>query len=177
MRASYKWLKELCRFDETPEQVAERLTSAGLEVEGQRRFGELPGGTSPLQALQSTLEPLLRAGKTVYIADDVPNFSFSPRLCKYQSSGLRVHRCADEREFYDKQLRGYDGVLDRLAEKTPHVHVLKLSRYFCDASNCSMRPATKLLFRDSDHMSIAGSQYVGERIAADYPTLRAPPPP
>ena len=141
------------------------------------RFGELPGGTSPLQALQSTLEPLLRAGKTVYIADDVPNFSFSPRLCKYQSSGLRVHRCADEREFYDKQLRGYEGVLDRLAEKNPDVHVLKLSRYFCDASNCSMRPATKLLFRDSDHMSIAGSQYVGERIAADYPTLRAPPPP
>ncbi|MDB4973281.1 MAG: Phenylalanyl-tRNA synthetase beta chain [Myxococcaceae bacterium] len=43
MRASYKWLKELCRFDATAEQVAERLTSAGLEVEGQKRFGELPG--------------------------------------------------------------------------------------------------------------------------------------
>ena len=43
MRASYKWLKELCRFDETAEQVAERLTSAGLEIEGQKRFGELPG--------------------------------------------------------------------------------------------------------------------------------------
>jgi phenylalanyl-tRNA synthetase beta chain len=43
MRASYKWLKELCRFDATPEQVAERLTSAGLEVEGQKRYGDLPG--------------------------------------------------------------------------------------------------------------------------------------
>ncbi|MDB4989380.1 MAG: Phenylalanyl-tRNA synthetase beta chain [Myxococcaceae bacterium] len=43
MRASYKWLKELCRFDATAEQVAERLTSAGLEVEGHKRFGELPG--------------------------------------------------------------------------------------------------------------------------------------
>lgn len=43
MRASYKWLKELCRFDATPEQVAEKLTSAGLEVEGQKRFGDLPG--------------------------------------------------------------------------------------------------------------------------------------
>jgi phenylalanyl-tRNA synthetase beta chain len=43
MRASYKWLKELCRFTGTADQVAERLTSAGLEVEGQKRFGELPG--------------------------------------------------------------------------------------------------------------------------------------
>lgn len=43
MRASYKWLKELCRFDATPDQVAERLTSAGLEVESQKRFGDLPG--------------------------------------------------------------------------------------------------------------------------------------
>ena len=43
MRASYKWLKELCLFTATPEQVAERLTSAGLEVEGSKRYGELPG--------------------------------------------------------------------------------------------------------------------------------------
>jgi len=43
MRASYKWLKELCLFEATPEQVAERLTSAGLEVEGQKRYGDLPG--------------------------------------------------------------------------------------------------------------------------------------
>lgn len=43
MRASYRWLKELCRFEAGPDEVAERLTLAGLEVEGQKKYGELPG--------------------------------------------------------------------------------------------------------------------------------------
>ena len=43
MRASYKWLRELCPFDATPAQVSAQLTSLGLEVEGEQRFGDLPG--------------------------------------------------------------------------------------------------------------------------------------
>ncbi len=43
MLASYKWLKELCGFDASPDEVQERLTGAGLEVEGVKQFGHLPG--------------------------------------------------------------------------------------------------------------------------------------
>jgi phenylalanyl-tRNA synthetase beta chain len=43
MRASYRWLKELCRFEADPSEVADRLTLAGLEVEGAKKYGELPG--------------------------------------------------------------------------------------------------------------------------------------
>ncbi|MBC7171464.1 MAG: phenylalanine--tRNA ligase subunit beta, partial [Polyangiaceae bacterium] len=39
MLASYAWLKELTGVDARPEEVAERLTSAGLEVEGLERKG------------------------------------------------------------------------------------------------------------------------------------------
>jgi phenylalanyl-tRNA synthetase beta chain len=42
MHASYKWLKELCAFEATPDQVAEAFTRVGLEVEKQKRFGALP---------------------------------------------------------------------------------------------------------------------------------------
>jgi phenylalanyl-tRNA synthetase beta chain len=40
MQASYNWLKELSGVDASPDEVAERLTSAGLEVEGIERLGE-----------------------------------------------------------------------------------------------------------------------------------------
>lgn len=40
MHASYRWLEELTGVDARPEEVAERLTSAGLEVEGLERKGE-----------------------------------------------------------------------------------------------------------------------------------------
>ena len=33
MKVSYKWLKELVKFDATPDKLAEVLTLAGLEVE------------------------------------------------------------------------------------------------------------------------------------------------
>jgi phenylalanyl-tRNA synthetase beta chain len=43
MLASYRWLKELCAFDASPDEVARRFTSLGLEVEGVKRYGDLPG--------------------------------------------------------------------------------------------------------------------------------------
>jgi phenylalanyl-tRNA synthetase beta chain len=43
MRASYEWLKELCGFEASPAEVEQRLTLAGLEVEGVKTYGDLPG--------------------------------------------------------------------------------------------------------------------------------------
>jgi len=48
MLASYRWLQELCDFSALPavpsvEEIARRFTSLGLEVEGQKRYGDLPG--------------------------------------------------------------------------------------------------------------------------------------
>jgi len=40
MEISYNWLKEYVDFDLTPEQLAEKLTMAGLEIEGARYLGE-----------------------------------------------------------------------------------------------------------------------------------------
>jgi phenylalanyl-tRNA synthetase beta chain len=43
MLASYKWLKELCAVEASAAEVKRRFTDAGLEVEGMKQFGELPG--------------------------------------------------------------------------------------------------------------------------------------
>ncbi|MFW5921139.1 MAG: hypothetical protein ACOCUS_04810, partial [Polyangiales bacterium] len=39
MKASYRWLRELAGVDAPPDEMAERLTRAGLEVEGVERCG------------------------------------------------------------------------------------------------------------------------------------------
>ncbi len=44
MNVSYKWLKEYVDFDMTPEQVAEALTSIGLEVDGVEEVQSVKGG-------------------------------------------------------------------------------------------------------------------------------------
>ncbi|UJR79961.1 phenylalanine--tRNA ligase subunit beta [Sandaracinus amylolyticus] len=40
MKASYQWLRELSGVDASPSEMAERLTRAGVEVEGLTAFGE-----------------------------------------------------------------------------------------------------------------------------------------
>src|SRR5690348_2840127 len=50
MRASYRWIRELIPgLDASPEEVARRLTHAGIEVEGITEFGE---GTKSLVVVE-----------------------------------------------------------------------------------------------------------------------------
>ena len=44
MKISYNWLKDYLECDLTPEQVAEALTSIGLEVDALEQVEEIPGG-------------------------------------------------------------------------------------------------------------------------------------
>ena len=44
MNISYNWLKSYVNFDWAPEELADRLTMAGLEVEGIEAFESIPGG-------------------------------------------------------------------------------------------------------------------------------------
>lgn len=121
--------------------------------------------------LEATVDLLTRGGKTVYLADDVPNFSFSPRLCKYQAGLFRIHKCTDDENFYNRQLAGYADVFTSLAARSPAVRVLKTSGYFCDRTVCSMNDGGRLLFRDSDHLGLEGSRFLARHLIVDYPEL------
>src|SRR6202008_4594111 len=44
MKISYNWLKSLINIDHSAEEVAELLTSSGLEVEGIETFESIKGG-------------------------------------------------------------------------------------------------------------------------------------
>ncbi len=46
MKISYNWLKDYINTTETPERIAEILTSIGLEVEAMERTGGIPGNLS-----------------------------------------------------------------------------------------------------------------------------------
>ena len=44
MNISYHWLKEYIDCEWSPEEMADRLTMSGLEVEGVDRYESIPGG-------------------------------------------------------------------------------------------------------------------------------------
>ena len=44
MKISYSWLKDYIDCDLTPQQVAEAMTSIGIEVDSVEEIEEIPGG-------------------------------------------------------------------------------------------------------------------------------------
>ena len=48
MNISYKWLKEYVDFDLTPQEVADALTSCGLEVDALEEVQTIKGGLKGL---------------------------------------------------------------------------------------------------------------------------------
>ncbi len=44
MKLSYNWLKEYLEFDLSPQQVADAMTSIGIEVDSVEEQEEIPGG-------------------------------------------------------------------------------------------------------------------------------------
>lgn len=45
--------------------------------------------------------------------------------------------------------------------------MLATRRYFCDSMVCSMVRDGQLLYRDDNHLNIAGSLLVGRKVVAD----------
>lgn len=52
MKISYNWLKQYIKTDLTPEQAAERLTAAGLEIEALEKIESIKGGLEGLVVAQ-----------------------------------------------------------------------------------------------------------------------------
>ena len=58
MKLSYNWLKEYLKCDLTPEQVAEAMTSIGIEVDSVEMQEVIPGGLKGVVVAQVlTCEP------------------------------------------------------------------------------------------------------------------------
>ena len=127
--------------------------------------------SSTLEAeLLDTVKRLRAAGKTVYITDDVPNFSFGPKKCKYESNWIRTHRCTEDRVYFQREYERYVPILERVQESTG-ASILRTAKYFCSETSCSMEKNGDLLYRDDNHLNVNGSKYLGRMIVEDYPVI------
>jgi len=122
--------------------------------------------------LEETVRALTAAGKTVLIADDLPVFRIDPRGCKYRRVfDRRAETCAlpAKRALVASRV-SYPHLL-RVAKATPNTTLIPLSRYICTDETCSMERDGWILYRDDNHLNLAGSRYVGKRIVEEFPLL------
>jgi len=132
------------------------------------RIQEVPKGSTLEAELVKTAAALTAAGKAVYISDDVPSFSFSPKKCKYESNWIRGHRCGEDGAFFHKRYLEFGPALEAVAARTG-ARVLRTAAYFCPAGTCAMDSGPDLLFRDDNHLNVLGSRYLARAVLADHP--------
>jgi len=123
-------------------------------------------GTTDLRA---TIEQLEAAGRTVYLSDDVPDFSFGPELCKYDF--VAPTRCTTPLADFTRDRRDYvDGL--RQATRGTGATVMPTAAAFCDRTRCSMLVGDDLVYRDPNHLNHRGSRLLARTLVAGAPALR-----
>lgn len=120
-------------------------------------------------ALRVTLDRLVASGKRVAIAVDWPELGFDPRTC-LDVALLRVGAlrspCAVARQDAERRSSGDQRMLSEIARDYPSVRILDSRPALCDDRWCWGMLNDTLLYRDSHHLSKAGSQHVGAALAA-----------
>lgn len=123
------------------------------------------------QDLFNTLQALTIAGKKVYLLDDIPRFSFKPEFCKYVVEGYKKSSCEVSKNEILKYEKNYLPILKKVSNQINGVKFMELRDTFCNDKNCSMVKNGVLMYRDSNHLNILGSKFVGSEIVNKFPEL------
>ncbi len=121
------------------------------------------------QDFGGTMAYLTDAGHKVAIIGDILRFDGSPQDCLGQSNRpiLRkmpdLEKCVIDFEQAAQQESVYEPVLKSLAAQYASPY-FPLSRLICSETNCSMISNGVLYYRDSNHLNIEGSVFVGSRL-------------
>lgn len=160
-------------FDEIFEEILpnQSIHTVLLTMSWVRRVEQIPKNTTLEKELIKTLSALDAAGKTVYLLDDIPKFPFPPERCKFLADGFHRTICDTPKSRIVNYEKLYLPTLISVSERFSNVHFLKIRDLLCGEIMCSMVKNSVLMYRDSNHLNILGSQYVGAEIVQHYPEL------
>lgn len=115
-------------------------------------------------SMDRTLSRLHSAGKDVAFVLDVPELGFDPRSCVNLrpltlTAGPR-DPCAVPRAVVDERNRAYRELALAVIAKHPGTKVFDPSTSLCDRDYCWARMHSEMLYRNDDHLSQKGAEFV-----------------
>jgi peptidoglycan/LPS O-acetylase OafA/YrhL len=141
--------------------------SADVKIADKKRIFE--------SALTSTLLELTDAGKEVYLMIDIPTFEQGPAKCvptrPFGSKSPRV--CTIRKSDHLDNTEQYLAVMRSVLKQFPSVRLIDPTDYLCDSENCSMKIEGVLLYRDTNHLSVDGSKFLGPRLIEQFGSGRS----
>lgn len=129
-------------------------------------------------AFRNTVGHLTAANKNVILFLDWPELGFDPRTCLPRPvrifSQLRP-LCGVPRAQVDQRNRQFRNTVFEIAKEFPKVTVFDPFPYLCDSAACYAMRDGHLLYRDDNHVSAQGAEYLGAKFMQNFPGERNRP--
>jgi len=120
--------------------------------------------------LRATLAALNSANKRVYLALDIPEFPKGSFFCSPPRpfAPKRAEVCSIPKADYLATTERFESIVQSVLAKGDYsVKLIRPGNSLCDEARCWMRRQGVLLYRDTNHLSVEGSRYVGRQIARE----------
>lgn len=117
-------------------------------------------------AFRNTVSRLSATGKNIVIFIDWPELGFDPRSCLPRPVRLFSHirpLCGIPRAQVDARNRAYREFIFEMKEEFQGLKLFDPLPYLCDSSACYGMKGGHLLYRDDNHLSAAGADYLSEK--------------
>jgi peptidoglycan/LPS O-acetylase OafA/YrhL len=130
--------------------------------------------------MRRTLDRLRAAHKRVIFALDVPELGINPRTCLPERSLQALGQswpirggqdCTISKQEFEARAGKFHQFIRHILTDYPEVQLFDPTPLFCNAKQCLGMKSQQLLYRDFDHLSDWGSQYVALAMA---PLLHPP---
>jgi peptidoglycan/LPS O-acetylase OafA/YrhL len=119
-------------------------------------------------SMRRSFKMLSDAKKNVVVVLDNPSLPFDPTACVARPFRIteKTNGCSFPRQKYDQDraFSYYSEIVRRVVIDFPNVRVIDLSSQLCDSEKCYVEKGGKVLYSDTNHLSIYGSQYVAPYI-------------
>ena len=120
---------------------------------------------------EATRKLLIEANKQIIIATDTPKFGFDPQRCKYAHPLTGRSGCDESSDAYRKTVESYAPIFENANRADPrNIHLIRVDDLFCDDSSCHMAIDGQMMFRDNNHVNIAGSERLGRAVVSRFPS-------
>lgn len=119
-------------------------------------------------ALRDTLNYLTARDRKIIFVLDNPDLNFNPKSC-IESRPLRLTKdlkepCAIPRSSFDKRSKEFRDLANSVLKDFPSVKVFDAATQLCDQDWCWAIKDGKMLYLDSDHLSLEGARVMATEI-------------
>jgi peptidoglycan/LPS O-acetylase OafA/YrhL len=119
-------------------------------------------------AMSDTIKSILTKKIQIIFVLDTPELGFDPRSCDVpRPLTLTKHpesRCGISRQAVEERNREYRELVFNVLKEFPSVLIFDAMAHICDAQQCLAMKDGNLLYRDDDHLSVAGSRYISMKL-------------